>query len=169
MTTSATFTTGASGASNRWADDEGLDVDGVPVRAICRFDDRRLPFTDDDLMKVDLCYGMTTHKAQGSQWKRVVVSIVDSRILDRTLVYTALTRGQDQVVFIGDRTAFARAIENPPTALTRRVGFNLDDISEPAGEPTEEGATSMPLTTPDPTAKSAGSGQPSQVVKAPGL
>ena len=38
------------------------------------------------------------YQAQGSQWPRVIVPITRSRVLDRTLVYTAVTRAQRQVI-----------------------------------------------------------------------
>lgn len=56
------------------------------------------------------------HKAQGSQFRRVAVVVTPSRILDHALIYTALTRGIEQVVFLGDRTAFEAAIAAPALA-----------------------------------------------------
>ena len=74
---------------------------------------------------MDLAYAITVHKAQGSQFKRVIVPVIRSRLLDRTLIYTALTRGMEQVVFIGDRDAFDRPIIAPPRSHERQVGFSL--------------------------------------------
>ena len=54
---------------------------------------------------------------------RVVVVISESRILDHALVYTARTRGVHQVVFIGDRAAFERAVREAPLAQRRRTAF----------------------------------------------
>ena len=65
------------------------------------------------------------HKAQGSQFKRVIFPVTRSRLLDRALIYTALTRGIEQVVFIGDRHAFDRAIIAEPHSQERRVGFSV--------------------------------------------
>jgi exodeoxyribonuclease V alpha subunit len=45
--------------------------------------------------------------------------------LDRTLIYTALTRGIEQVVFIGDRNAFEGAIIATPHSQERQVGFSM--------------------------------------------
>ena len=73
--------------------------------------------------RLELAYAISVHKAQGSQFKRVVVVISDSRILDHALVYTALTRGVQQVVFIGDRTSFERAVRDAPLAQRRRIAF----------------------------------------------
>jgi exodeoxyribonuclease V alpha subunit len=55
----------------------------------------------------------------------VIVPIVKTRLLDRTLIYTALTRGMEQVVFIGDRNAFDAAVTAPPHSHERQVGFSM--------------------------------------------
>jgi len=73
--------------------------------------------------RLELAYAISVHKAQGSQFKRVVVVISESRILDHALVYTALTRGVRQVVFIGDRAAFEHAVREAPLAQRRRTAF----------------------------------------------
>ena len=56
---------------------------------------------------------------------RVAVVVTKSRILDHALIYTALTRAIEQVVFIGDRNAFENAVRSPPFAQMRRVAFNV--------------------------------------------
>lgn len=96
-----------------------------PVRVICNFDGRLIGITDAELSNLELAYAITAHKAQGSQFKKVVIPITKSRLLDRTLIYTALTRGTEQVVFVGDRQVFDTAIVNPPTALGRRINFTI--------------------------------------------
>ncbi|MEX3982500.1 AAA family ATPase [Paraburkholderia sp. EG287A] len=75
--------------------------------------------------RLELAYAISVHKAQGSQFCRVVVVISKSRLLDHSLIYTALTRGVEQVVFIGDRDAFQHAILSPPMAQRREVAFDL--------------------------------------------
>jgi len=62
---------------------------------------------------------ITVHKAQGSQFKRLIVPLVRSRLLDRTMIYTALTRGVDQVVFIDDRDLFDLARSKLPLGTKR--------------------------------------------------
>lgn len=64
-------------------------------------------------------YAITVHKSQGSQFKRVVVPIRDSRMLDQALIYTAITRGVEQVVLVGDEKAALRAIQSPALASRR--------------------------------------------------
>lgn len=70
---------------------------------------------------LDLAYAITVHKAQGSQWPVVIVPVFASRVLDRTLVYTAATRAAEQVVFVGDRDAFEAAVLALPKALGRET------------------------------------------------
>jgi exodeoxyribonuclease V alpha subunit len=77
------------------------------------------------LPNLRLAYALTVHSAQGSQFGRVVVVIEKSRILDRTWVYTALTRGVRQVVFVGDTDAFEKAVREKPVAHGRNVMFGL--------------------------------------------
>lgn len=92
---------------------------------ICDFEGTRREVTEEHFENVDLAYAITVHKAQGSQFGRVVIPIVESRLLDRTLIYTALTRGIKQVVFVGDRAAFDHAIKAAPRAHERMVGFSV--------------------------------------------
>ena len=60
---------------------------------LCSLDGARREIPEEDFYHLDLAYAITVHKAQGSQFKRVIVPIVRTRLLDRTLIYTALTRG----------------------------------------------------------------------------
>ncbi|WP_051516888.1 AAA family ATPase [Herbaspirillum sp. RV1423] len=92
---------------------------------ICQFEgkDGRHLVPVADLYKLSLAYAVTTHKAQGSQFTRVIVPIMKSKLLDRTMLYTALTRAKQQVVFIGDRSLLDAVISAPPSASTREVGF----------------------------------------------
>lgn len=91
----------------------------------CDFDGVVHRFHEDSLDRIELAHAITVHKAQGSQFKRVIIPVVRSRLLDRTLVYTALTRGVEQVVFVGDRDALTEAIQAPPHSHKRQVGFRL--------------------------------------------
>lgn len=91
----------------------------------CNFDGIEHKIPESDLNNIDLAYAITVHKAQGSQFKRIIVPVSKSRLLDRTLLYTALTRGIEQVVFIGNKEAFDQAIISPPLVNNRNVGFSI--------------------------------------------
>jgi len=70
------------------------------------------PWVLDD---VETVHAMTVHKAQGSQFATVVVVLppVESPLLTRELVYTAVTRTIERVVVVGSREALAKAVATP--------------------------------------------------------
>ena len=74
-----------------------------------------------DAGNIELAYAISVHKAQGSQWPLVIVPVYRSRILDRTLIYTAATRASEQVVFVGDRNVFDAAVATAPRNLRRDI------------------------------------------------
>ena len=78
---------------------------------------------DEHLVDLDLAYAVTCHKCQGSSAKRVVVPIYPSRVLDRSWLYTAITRAEQQVVLVGDRSVFGTAVAKPPAAELRTTGL----------------------------------------------
>lgn len=75
--------------------------------------------------RIALAYAISVHKSQGSQFNRVIVVVKKSRTLDNSLIYTALTRGVEQVVFVGNREAFENAVQRPSIAARRDVKFFL--------------------------------------------
>ncbi|NNA21241.1 AAA family ATPase [Pseudomonas lundensis] len=87
------------------------------------FDGVRHYILDTDVDSLELAYSITVHKAQGSQFRRVIIPVRQSRILDRTFIYTAATRAQTQVIFVGDLRAVEEAIVLPPKAFSRQVGL----------------------------------------------
>jgi exodeoxyribonuclease V alpha subunit len=75
-----------------------------------------------NLLNLELAHGITVHKAQGSGYERVVIVVPRrSRILDRSLLYTAITRARKQAVIVGDLDAVREAIRAEPTAKRRVV------------------------------------------------
>jgi exodeoxyribonuclease V alpha subunit len=100
-------------------------IDAKLTRAIGNFEGRQVELSSEDLNHIELAYAITVHKSQGSQFQRVIIPITPSRLLDRTLIYTALTRGVEQVVFLGNRGALNEAIVTPPSASLRSVGFSI--------------------------------------------
>lgn len=74
---------------------------------------------------IDLGYAISVHKSQGSQWPIVIVPIFQSKILDRSLIYTAITRAAKQVILIGDSDAFRSGVRANPAAKRRKVGLGI--------------------------------------------
>ncbi|CAH1674007.1 Exodeoxyribonuclease V alpha chain [Hyphomicrobiales bacterium] len=100
------------------------DEDGR--RLLVDFDGNRHTFVGEQLMDLDLAYAMTCHKAQGSQCESVVIPIYESRLLDPSWIYTALTRAERQVVFVGNDRIFLAALSGLPAWRRRNTGFQLD-------------------------------------------
>jgi exodeoxyribonuclease V alpha subunit len=57
-------------------------------------------------------YCITLHKAQGSQFKRVIVALSSTKMLDRAWLYTAITRSEDEIHIIGTRARFEQAVRS---------------------------------------------------------
>jgi exodeoxyribonuclease V alpha subunit len=98
-----------------------------------RWDDGELrPVTTEVLDALDLGYAVTVHKAQGSQFSRVIVPVYGARNLDRTMLYTAITRAKHQVIMVGDIDVARRAVKALPHASHRQVA--LAEMMESGGK-----------------------------------
>lgn len=77
-----------------------------------------------DLDNIDLAYSITIHKSQGSEYPVVIIPLLDNRqftfALQRNLLYTAVTRGKQKVIIVGERKAIEKAIKTN-TAINRKT------------------------------------------------
>lgn len=87
------------------------------------FEDARHEIYIEDVDEMELGYAISVHKAQGSQFSRVVIPVRESRVLDRTWIYTAITRAVNDVILVGSRDAVREAVTAPPRAFERKVGL----------------------------------------------
>ncbi|MBV8519649.1 MAG: ATP-dependent RecD-like DNA helicase [Acidobacteria bacterium] len=88
----------------------GRDAESVVVD----FDRVLVEYVADEIEQLTLAYATTVHKAQGSEFPAVVIPVVaaHSIMLQRNLLYTAVTRGQKLVILVGERAAVERAVRN---------------------------------------------------------
>lgn len=79
-----------------------------------RFDGRDAQYAADELDALSLAYACTVHKVQGSEFPAAVIVMQNAHfmLLNRALLYTALTRAKKLVVLVGDPRAMARAARN---------------------------------------------------------
>jgi exodeoxyribonuclease V alpha subunit len=91
-----------------------------------RFDGREVQYKADDLDAISLAYACTVHKVQGSEFPAAVIVLHNAHfmLLNRALLYTALTRAKKLVVLVGDPKAMARAARN---ALSYETNSRLLD------------------------------------------
>jgi exodeoxyribonuclease V alpha subunit len=64
--------------------------------------------------ELSLAYAISVHKSQGSEYPAIIVPLMTQHyiMLQRNLLYTAMTRGKKLVILIGTRKAFAIALNN---------------------------------------------------------
>ncbi len=78
------------------------------------FDNERLTYDMSDMLDLSLAYSVSIHKSQGSEYPVVVIPLLKAHfmMLQRNLIYTAITRGKKKVILIGDPAAYAMAVRN---------------------------------------------------------
>jgi exodeoxyribonuclease V alpha subunit len=93
-------------------------VDGE-TRILIRFDDRVVDYEFDELRELTLAYAVSVHKSQGSEYPVVVMPILTSHyiMLQRNLLYTAVTRAKKLVVLVGSKRAIFIALNNDKPQL----------------------------------------------------
>ncbi len=89
-------------------------VDAVDRKLVVLFDGRPVVYEPGDLDELVLAYAMTIHKSQGSEYPAVIVILHTQHyvMLQRNLLYTALTRGKKLVLLMGVPYAIDQAIQN---------------------------------------------------------
>lgn len=78
------------------------------------FDGRQVQYQTADLDEVALAYATTIHKSQGSEYPAIVIPLSTQHytLLERNLLYTAVTRGKKLVVLIAQPKALSIAVNN---------------------------------------------------------
>ena len=81
------------------------------------FDNRDVVYDFSELDEIILAYAVSVHKSQGSEYPVVILPILSQHyiLLQRNLIYTAVTRGQNLVVMVGSRKALAIGVNNSQT------------------------------------------------------
>lgn len=100
-------------------------VDPSARSMVVLFDGRPVVYESGDLDELVLAYATTIHKSQGSEYPAVIV-IVHSQhyvMLQRNLLYTAITRGRKLVLLMGSPYAIDRAIQTN-TVQERRTSLS---------------------------------------------
>jgi len=113
--------------------DTGVVIDSGGGRLRAVFDRRGevLEVRPTRLASVESLYAMTIHKAQGSQFRSVVVVLpaTNSQVLTRELLYTAITRAQSHLTLVASEAAIRAAVMRP---IARASGL-ADALWSPIG------------------------------------
>lgn len=105
---------------------EQIDLEEGEIQV--NFEGRPITYEFSDLDELTLAYAMSVHKSQGSEYPVVVLPLLTQHymLLQRNLLYTAITRAKSMVVIVGTHKAMAMAVKNDKiagrwTALQERL------------------------------------------------
>ncbi len=89
-------------------------IDLEEQEVVVDYDGRSVAYDYPDLDEIVLAYAVSVHKSQGSEYPVVVIPILTQHymLLQRNLLYTAITRGKKIVVLVGTKKAIAIAVKN---------------------------------------------------------
>lgn len=93
-----------------------IDLENQEVQV--EVDGRLVTYDFSELDELVLAYAVSVHKAQGSEYPAVVIPVTTQHymMLQRNLIYTAITRGRKLVVLVGSKKALAIAVRNNKTS-----------------------------------------------------
>jgi len=94
-----------------------ITVDPEQNEIAVLFDGRSIPYEAAELDELVPAYAISVHKSQGNEYPAVILPLVTQHymLLQRNLLYTAITRGKKLVVIVGTRKAMGIAIRNNKT------------------------------------------------------
>ncbi len=105
-------------------------------QAMIIFDDQAVIYKGNDFDSLQLAYAISVHKSQGSEYPVVILPITTQHflMLQRNLLYTAITRGKELVILVGDPKALFIAIRNNKikarySRLAWRLNPNIESSS----------------------------------------
>jgi exodeoxyribonuclease V alpha subunit len=98
---------------------EVLSVDGVKGTLTAVFDGAKHTFERGEFGDLGLAYAISIHKSQGSEYPVVIVPLLKAHfvMLQRNLIYTAITRGRKKVFIVGEPAAYGMAVRNAESKL----------------------------------------------------
>ena len=100
------------------------------------FDGNEVSYPRNEWYKIRLAYAMSIHKSQGSEFPVVILPITSAskRMLERNLIYTAITRAKSKLILLGEIQAFDYATQHIGTARKTYLIERFADLMENAEE-----------------------------------
>lgn len=110
----------------------GKYTDSKQDELTINFDGNEIIYPRSEWYKIRLAYAMSIHKSQGSEFPVVILPITRSshRMLQRNLVYTAITRAKSKLILLGEKAAFDYAAKNTGTARKTYLIPRFSDLLE---------------------------------------
>lgn len=91
-----------------------IKIDPKDFTITIQFDEKTVKYKKENFATLTLAYGVSIHKSQGQEYPIVIIPLMKSyhRMLTRRLLYTAVTRAKEKVIFIGSLAAFFMAVND---------------------------------------------------------
>jgi exodeoxyribonuclease V alpha subunit len=107
-------------------------VDAAKGALTADFDGNVQTFERGEFGDLTLAYAISIHKSQGSEYPVVIIPLLKAHfmMLQRNLIYTAITRGKKKIYLVGEPAAYAMAVRNSESKL--RVTHLREKITAPA-------------------------------------
>ena len=98
------------------------EIKTIDKTLFVQFDHRVIEYQQNELDELALAYAISIHKSQGSEYDAVIVPLFTQHytLLQRNLIYTAITRAKKLCIFLGQSRAIAIGVNNK-TDSTRRT------------------------------------------------
>ena len=141
--------------------DLGYITDLIPAKyteskqdeIVIDFDGNEVSYPRNEWYKIRLAYAMSIHKSQGSEFPVVILPITSAskRMLERNLIYTAITRAKSKLILLGELQAFDYATQHIGTARKTYLIERFADLMENTEEANQ---LATDITTPTDSEKS---------------
>jgi len=108
------------------------NVDNTAKELVVRFDDGKKILYDFEMLdELDHAYAITVHKSQGSEFKAVIIPlyVCYEKLFNRNLIYTAMTRAKEMLIFVGSRRVLNYMVNNTHENI-RRTGLKYRLLEE---------------------------------------
>lgn len=109
-------------------------IDPASRTLVVRYDDKEADYTFDEINQLDHAYAITVHKSQGNEYPAVVIPLfaAPSRLLTRSMLYTAVTRAKKLLVIAGRQEMVEKMVETNKknrrfSALKLRINAKIQD------------------------------------------
>ncbi|MEZ9370457.1 AAA family ATPase [Shewanella sp. 10N.286.51.B2] len=89
----------------------------------------KIEITQTVLDCMELGYAITLHKAQGSQFPRIIIALKKGRIVDRAWLYTAITRAEHEIHIVGSSAEF-RLVTEAPSHSHKRNSYLVELLTK---------------------------------------
>lgn len=108
-----------------------VEIDSFMKTLTVAFEDNRsVTYPFKNLDEIELAYAVTVHKSQGSEYPAVIIPLLSGpkMLMNRNILYTAITRAKECVMILGDRQTFYSMADN--ITVAKRYSGLLDRILE---------------------------------------